>query len=151
MFPPDYFAFIWFQGLGIIRDDVSCDWKGMYLTKNEKIVVPNLRVDIFSFRVFNALLQSYSHRAYSKDQSYQRVELNNIYTDYHCRILQQTAYKEINVDKMLRYIPLFTVFPSRGLAREFTDVSRNKISLTLFGASSPDYHPCFKVDDYLIG
>ena len=95
MFPPDYFSFIWFQGLSFIRDDVSCDWKDIYLTKNEKIVVPNLRVDIFSFRVFNALLQSYSHRAYSKDQSYQRVELNHIYTDYHCRILQQTAYKEI--------------------------------------------------------
>ena len=65
MFPPDYFAFIWFQGLSFIRDDVSCDWKDIYLTKNEKIVVPNLHVDIFSFRVFNALLQSYSHRAYS--------------------------------------------------------------------------------------
>ena len=91
MFPPEYFAFIWFQGLSFIRDDVSCDWKDIYLTKNEKIVVPNLRVDIFSFRVFNALLQSYSHRAYSKDQFYQRVELNHIYTDYHCRILQQTA------------------------------------------------------------
>ena len=89
----------------------------------KKIVVPNLRVDIFSFRVFNALLQSYSHRTYSKDQSYQRVELNHIYTDYHCRILQQTAYKEINIDKVLRDIPLFTVFPSRGLAREFPDVS----------------------------
>ena len=60
MFSPDYFAFIWFQGLSFIRDDVSCDWKDIYLTKNEKIVVPNLRVDIFSFRVFNALLQ-YSH------------------------------------------------------------------------------------------
>ena len=58
MFPPDYFAFIWFQWLSFIRDDVSCDWKDIYLTKNEKIVVPNLRVDIFSFRVFNALLQS---------------------------------------------------------------------------------------------
>ena len=58
MFPPHYFAFIWFQGLSFIRDDVSCDWKDIYLTKNEKIVVPNLRVDIFSFRVFNALLQS---------------------------------------------------------------------------------------------
>ena len=56
MFPPDDFAFIWFQGLSIIRDDVSCDWKDIYLTKNETIVVPNLRVDIFSFRVFNALL-----------------------------------------------------------------------------------------------
>ena len=123
MFPLDYFVFIWFQGLSFISDDVSCDWKNIYLTKNEKIVVPNLRVDIFSFRVFNALLQSYSHRAYSKDQSYQRVELNHIYTDYHCRILQQTAYKEINIDKMLRDIPLFTVFPSRGLAREFPDVS----------------------------
>ena len=96
------------------------------MTKNEKIVVPNLRVDIFSFRVFNALLQSYSHRAYSKDQSYQRVELNHIYTDYHCRILQQTAYKGINIDKMLRDIPLFTVFPSRGLAREFPDVSKEQ-------------------------
>ena len=53
MFPPDYFAFIWFQGLSFIRDDVSCDWKDVYLTKNEKIVVPNLRVDIFSFRVFS--------------------------------------------------------------------------------------------------
>ena len=126
MFLPDYFAFIWFQGLSFIRDDVSCDWKDIYLTKNEKIVVPNLRVDIFSFRVFNALLQSYSQRAYSKDQSYQRVELNHIYTDYHCRILQQTAYKEINIDKMLRDIPLFTVFPSRGLAREFPDVSREQ-------------------------
>ena len=105
-----YFAFIWFQGFSFIRDDVSCDWKDIYLTKNEKIVVPNLRVDIFSFRVFNALLQSYSHRAYSKDQSYQRVELNHIYTDYHCRILQQTAYKEMNIDKMLRDIPLFTFF-----------------------------------------
>ena len=126
MFPPDYFAFIWFQGLSFIRDDVSCDWKDIYLTKNEKIVVQNLRVDIFSFRVFNALLQSYSYRAYSKDQSYQRVELNHIYTDYHCRILQQTAYKEINIDKMLRDIPLFTVFPSRGLAREFPDVSREQ-------------------------
>ena len=92
----------------------------------KKIVVPNLRVDIFSFRVFNALLQSYSQRAYSKDQSYQRVELNHIYTDYHCRILQQTAYKEINIDKMLRAIPFFTVFPSRGLAREFPDVSREQ-------------------------
>ena len=80
----------------------------------KKIVVPNLRVDIFSFRVFNALLQSYSqsysHRAYSNDQSYQRVELNHIYTDYHCRILQHTAYKEINIDKMLRDIPLFMFF-----------------------------------------
>ena len=123
MFPPDYFAFIWFQRLSFIRDDVSCDWKGIYLTKNEKIVVPNLRVDIFSFRVFNALLQSYSHRAYSKDQSYQRVELNHIYTDYHFWILQQTAYKEINIDKMLQNIPLFTAFPSRGLAHEFSDVS----------------------------
>ena len=92
----------------------------------KKIVVQNLRVDIFSFRVFNALLQSYSHRAYSKDQSYQRVELNHIYTDYHCRILQQTAYKEINIDKMLRDICLFTVFPSRELAREFPDVSREQ-------------------------
>ena len=110
MFPPDYFTFIWFQVLSFIRNDVSCDWKDIYLTKNEKIVVPNLRVDIFSFRVFNALLQSYSHRTYSKDQSYQRVELNHIYTDYHCRILQQTAYKEINIDKVLRDIPLFTVF-----------------------------------------
>ena len=81
----------------------------IYLTKNEKIVVPNLRVDIFSFRV-KALLQSYSHRAYSKDQSYQRVELNHFYTDYHCRNLQQTAYKEISIDKMLRDIPLFTFF-----------------------------------------
>ena len=126
MFPPAYFAFIWFQGLRFIRDDVSCDWKDIYLTKNEKIVVPNLRVDIFSVCVFNALLQSYSHRAYSKDQSYQRVELNHIYTDYHCRILQQTAYKEINIDKMLRDIPLFTVFPPRGLAREFPDVSREQ-------------------------
>ena len=53
----------------------------IYLTKNEKIVVPNLRVDIFSFRVFNALLQSYSHRAYSTDQSYQRVELNYMSRD----------------------------------------------------------------------
>ena len=43
----------------------------IYLTKNEKIVIINLRVDILSVRVFNALLQSYSHRAYSKDQSYQ--------------------------------------------------------------------------------
>ena len=49
MFPPEYFAFIWFQGLSFIRDDVSCDWKDIYLTKNEKIVVPNLRVDIFHF------------------------------------------------------------------------------------------------------
>ena len=49
-----------------------------------------------------------------------------IYTDYHCRILQQTAYKEINIDKMLRDIPLFTVFRSRGLAREFQDVSREQ-------------------------
>ena len=49
MFPPDHFAFIWFQGLSFIRDDVSCDWKDAYLTKNEKIVVPNLRVDTFSF------------------------------------------------------------------------------------------------------
>ena len=89
-------------------------------------MVPNLRVDIFSFRVFNALLQSYSHRAYSKDQSYQREELNHIYIDYHCRIFQQTAYKEINIDEMLRDIPLFTVFPSRGLAREFPDVSREQ-------------------------
>ena len=56
MFPPDYFALIWFQGLSFIRDNVSCDWQDIYLTKNEKIVVPNLRVDIFSFRVFNALL-----------------------------------------------------------------------------------------------
>ena len=126
MFPPDYFTFIWFQGLSFIRDDVSWDWKDIYLTKNEKIVVPNLRVDILSVRVFNALLQSYSHRAYSKDQSYQRVELNHIYTDYHCRILQQTAYKEINIDKMLRDIPLFTVFLSRGLAREFPDASREQ-------------------------
>ena len=92
----------------------------------KKIVVQNLRVDIFSFRVFNALLQSYSHRAFSKGQSYQRVELNHIYTDYHCRILQQTAYKEINIDKMLRDIPLFMFFPSRGLAREFPDVSREQ-------------------------
>ena len=96
------------------------------MTKNEKIVVPNLRDDIFSFRVFNALLQLYSHRAYSKDQSCQRVELNHIYTDYHCRILQQTAYKVINIDKMLGGIPLFTVFPSRGLAREFPDMSREQ-------------------------
>ena len=110
MFASDCFAFIWFQGLSFIRDDVSCDRKDIYLTKNEKIVVPNLRVDIFSFHVFNALLQSYSHRAYSKDQSYQRVVLNHIYTDYHCRILQQTAYKEINIDKMLRDIPLFMFF-----------------------------------------
>ena len=122
MFRPDYFALVRFQGLSFIGDDVSCDWKDIYLTKNVKIVVPNLRVDIFSFRVFNALLQSYSHCAYSKDQSYQRVELNHIYTDYHCRILQQTAYKEINIDKMLRDIPLFTVFQSRGLAREFPDM-----------------------------
>ena len=110
MFPPDYFAFIWFQALSFIRDDVLFDWKDIYLTKNEKIVVPNLRVDIFSFRVFNALLQSYSHRAYSMDQSYQRMELNHIYTDYHCRILQHTAYKEINIDKMLRDIPFFMFF-----------------------------------------
>ena len=132
MFPPDYFAFIWFQGLSFIRDDVSCDWKDIYFTKNEKkIVVPNLRVDIFSFRVFNALC------AYSKDQSYQRVELNHIYmyTDYHCRILQHTAYKEINIDKMLRDIPFVYVFPSSRMCRG------NKISSTLFGASSPDYHP----------
>ena len=58
MFPPDYFAFIWLQGLSFIRDDVSCDWKDIYLTKNEKIVVPNLHVDIFSFRVFNRV---YNH------------------------------------------------------------------------------------------
>ena len=96
------------------------------MTKNEKIVVPNFRVDIFSFRVFDALLESFSHCAYFKDQSYQRVELNHIYTDYHCRILQQTAYKEIIWNKMLRDIPLFTVFPSRGLAREFPDVSREQ-------------------------
>ena len=75
MLPPDYFAFIWFQGHGYIRNDVSCDWKDIYLTKNEKKVVPNLRVDIFS---------------------------------------------------MLGGIPLFTVFPSRGLAREFPDVSREQ-------------------------
>ena len=57
---------------------------------------------------------------------YQRVELNHIYTEYHCRILQQPAYKEVNIDKMLRDIPLFTVFPSRGLAREYPDVSREQ-------------------------
>ena len=58
--------------------------------ENEKIVVPNLRVYIFSFRVFNALLQSYWHRLYSKDQSYQRVELNHIYTDYHVNFMYAT-------------------------------------------------------------
>ena len=36
MFPLDYFAFISFQGLSFIKDDVSCDWKDIYLTKNEK-------------------------------------------------------------------------------------------------------------------
>ena len=95
-------------------------------------MVQNLRVDMFPFRVFIALLQSYLHRAYSKDQPYQRVELNLIYTDYHCRILQQTAYKEINIDKMLRDIPLFTVFPSRGLAREFPDASREQNLVDFF-------------------
>ena len=38
----------------------------------------------------------------------------------------------INIDKMLRDIPLFTVFPSRGLAREFPDVSREQNLVGLF-------------------
>ena len=59
MFPSDYFAFIWFQGLSFIRDDVSCDWKDIYLTKKEKIVVPNLRVDI-SFHFVSSTL-FYNH------------------------------------------------------------------------------------------
>ena len=128
MFPPDYFAFIWFQGLSFIRDDVSCDWKNIYLTKNEKKWSQIFVLTYFHFvsSMLFKVLQSYSHRAYTKDQSYQRVELNHIYTDYHCRILQQTAYKEINIDKMLHDIPLFTVFPSRGLARELADVSREQ-------------------------
>ena len=49
MFPADYFAFIWFQGLSFIRDDVSCDWKDIYLTKNEKIVVQIFVLTYFHF------------------------------------------------------------------------------------------------------
>ena len=45
---------------------------------------------------------------------------------------------------MLRDIPLFTSFQPRGLARMCRG---NQIPLTLFGASSPVYHPCVRPDD----
>ena len=45
-------------------------------------------------------------------------------------------------NKMLQDLPLFTVSMSRALAREFPMCRGNEIPLTLFGASSTDYHPC---------
>ena len=38
----------------------------------------------------------------------------------------------MNIDKMLRDIPLLTVFSPRGLAREFPDLSREQNSADSF-------------------
>ena len=70
---------------------------------------------------------------------------SNLHTK-HRLMFPVVANKEIKVDKILQDLPLFTVLLSRALARGFSDV----YPLTLFGASSTDYHPCINRDIFVL-
>ena len=83
----------------------------------------------FSIQCLKHLPQVRSSPAHFCGELRRGIKLNQFYTQKHWGMFPRIANMEMKIDKILQYLPNFTVLLQKVLARGFRDVSMERNSI----------------------